>query len=460
MLTGTETALNQLAHWGTIATVGGLLICVLGVSLFSGKMTASLAETARVLGAVAGGDYSQRLDIHTKDEIGAMATAVNATVAAVAKAMQDVKDAAERENQLQAQNAAQQQREADEKRQRELEDAKRKDEQLLAQRRQQDEEAARERQRVAAERKAAETLRRKVDHLLEVVRAAAHGDLTREVRVEGDEPVDELAAGVAKMLKDLAAVIGQVTQSAAGFHEGARVIAEGSQNLAQGSQTQNASVQEMTASIEELAHSIDSVKESAAEADKLARQADRLAEEGGSAVRKSTESMELIRASSTQIGEIIQVISEIAGQTNLLALNAAIEAARAGEHGMGFAVVADEVRKLAERSNQASREISKLIKESSHRVEEGVQLSDQAASSLTNIIQAAQATAAKIAEIATVTVQQGATASEVSLAIQSVAKVTEETSAGSEAMACRSAELGTHAHALREQVARFKVVAC
>ncbi len=444
----------QISAWciAGLAVVAILVVAYLVANLVTGPVK----KIASVLGVVAKGDYSQKAEIDTSDEIGQMAGSLNVAIDAVAQAMQDVKDAAEREQQVQAEKAEQERLAAAAEQKRKEEEAEKERQLAEAEQKRQEAEAEKERQLAAEEARKAEVLRNKVDGLLEVVAAAAEGDLTKQVTVEGDEAIDELAAGIKRMLQDLSGVIGQVTESAAQFNEGSRVIAESSQTMASGAQTQSASVEEVSASIEELTASIDGVKNNAGEADAVAKKTNELAANGGAAVQKSIEAMELIRGSSDQIAEIIQVISEIASQTNLLALNAAIEAARAGEHGMGFAVVADEVRKLAERSNQAAGEITSLIKESSNRVQEGAQLSDETGEALKQILSGVEETVSKISEIATATVEQASNATQVGEAIQGIAQVTEQAAAGSEEMASSSEELGAQASALRDLVGRFK----
>jgi len=299
-------------------------------------------------------------------------------------------------------------------------------------------------------------LEEKVNELSLTVAAAARGDLTQQVGVHGDDDMGRLGSSLSKMIADLRNVIGEVMAAAQQQNEGASTIAESSANLSEGAQTQAASVEEMTASVAQMLDSIEAISNSAMTAKSQALETSKLAKCGGATVDAAVNAMKMIQKSSEQINEIIQVISEIASQTNLLALNAAIEAARAGEHGLGFAVVADEVRKLAERSSEAAKEITKLIKESSRRVEEGASLSEKVGDSLRKIVEAVDHTTEGIGQIAASTEAQAASAQQVKAAIRSVSETTESNAAASEEMAASAEQLGAQAQSLRDLVAKFK----
>ena len=239
------------------------------------------------------------------------------------------------------------------------------------------------------------------------------------------------------------------------FSQSAEAISEKSGNVANSAQSLGANTEEMNAAVEELTASIDSIASNSRNADNMAKSTQDAAELGAKAISDSIEAMELIKTSSQGIGEIVMVISEIANQTNLLAFNAAIEAARAGEHGLGFSVVADEVRKLAERSSQATKEITQLINESVKRVQQGSDTSQDAVKSFKDIVSGVHETTRAISEISCAAEEQLIAAREVSTSIQQISEASETSALTAEKIAQATADLMVGANELSDNAGKL-----
>ena len=312
----------------------------------------------------------------------------------------------------------------------------------------------------------------------------ADGDLTVTATVSEDI-TGAIADSINYTVEELRVLVGRINDAAGRVTQATEIAQQTSAELLAAAERQSVEIQDAGRSVLAMASSMSEVSGSANLSAQVARQSLAAAGKGTVAVQDSIKGMNEIREqiqetskrikrlgeSSQEIGEIVELISDITEQTNVLALNAAIQAASAGDAGRGFTVVAEEVQRLAERSGEATKQIAAIVKtiqtdtqgavsameESTRGVVEGAKLSDAAGQALAEIGDVSQNLAQLIESISDATRTQADSATSVAGKMQDILRVTEQTTAGTQKTAIAVGELAGLATELKGSVAGFKV---
>jgi methyl-accepting chemotaxis protein len=322
----------------------------------------------------------------------------------------------------------------------------------------------------------------------EIAEAEQEGQLAREESEKARQAMAE--AHEARQRAERAKAEGML-QAASQLESVVEVITSASEQLSaqieqssRGAEEQSSRVSETATAMEEMNATVLEVAKNASQAADISNSARLKAQEGETVVDEAVasidevrrhahvlkEDMTLLGKQAEGIGQVMEVISDIADQTNLLALNAAIEAARAGDAGRGFAVVADEVRKLAEKTMNATKEVGDAIRgiqtgthknmenvdRAAKSVETATGLARKSGGSLKEIVGLVDQTSDQVRSIATASEEQSSASEEINKSVEQVATISNETAQAMNQAAQAVAELARQSQALHTLIADMK----
>ncbi|RPJ56411.1 MAG: methyl-accepting chemotaxis protein [Acidobacteria bacterium] len=296
-----------------------------------------------------------------------------------------------------------------------------------------------------------------VNETTQVLERMACKDLTARMtgNYRGDLARIKQAVNTAAGNLDLA--LQQVASGAEQVASASGQITVGSQSLSQGAGQQASSLEEISSSLQEMSSMTRQNQNNAEQADAVSREAKQSVEKGTESMKRLSEAIDKIKASSADTAKIVKTIDEIAFQTNLLALNAAVEAARAGEAGRGFAVVAEEVRHLAMRSAEAAKSTSSLIEESVENAGRGVSINQEVFENLSEITSRVKQISTVMGSITAGSEQQSQGVDQVNRAIEHINQLTQETAASAQESASAALEMNRQAEDMKKLVTGFRL---